>query len=135
METIETFPEATTEKNGVLCHLSHIGEGYNGDFDEEDSQDKMLLRFDFSTKTPEGEEEVEDASYCTNLTLPATQEAVQEAANLLLEMAGPEILENGRAKRTCEALSWANWDWIAHCRGSKTLCLPEEFFRLQSQAA
>lgn len=53
---------------------SNIGEGFCGDFDEDDPEDENLLRFDVYVRTPycgdnaedwEKWDAVEDASYCT----------------------------------------------------------------------
>ena len=57
----------------VKIELAYIGEGYNGDYDANDAEDKKLLRFYVYVNANHGQkadadwEAVEDASYCTNI--------------------------------------------------------------------
>ena len=76
----------------------YIGEGYSGDYDEEDPDDKPLMRYDFFRQ---GEEEAID-SYCTLMPITDPQ-AVRGMAMLFLD-----ALDNNEhyPKRIMECLTW-----------------------------
>lgn len=62
----------------------NAGEGICGDYNPDDPEDQNLLRFDVYCREPGGEwEEVEDASYCTNV---AADTAPQRLMELLLRI-------------------------------------------------
>lgn len=89
--------------------LEWIGEGWEGDYDQDDPEDDQLLRFTVS-KLVDGEfEDVEDASYCTRLTTGITEEEAQKALAFILH----EVKNcPGSIKKRCEQLSWLNWSWL-----------------------
>ncbi len=77
METdVITFQDVVAEHDNIKVVLEHIGEGLNGEFDSEDSKDVPLIRF---TIYKDGEM-VEDASYCTNLSIHEDRLALEEIA-------------------------------------------------------
>lgn len=95
--------------------LDWIGEGYEGDYDEDDPEDERLLRFTFYTLNEENGETVslEDASYCTHLTVDLPLEARLHAAGLMFgqvwDAIGPQPDPWGSGiKRLCEELSMIN---------------------------
>ena len=51
-------------KNNVSVELEHIGEGFDGDYDDTNPDDKPLLRFTVLLN----DSQVDDASYCTALS-------------------------------------------------------------------
>lgn len=95
-------------KGNVKVEWVNLGEGNSGDFDEGDPEDVNLLRFDFSRRENENEEwdESPDGSYCTLIPASTPREILEQGLQLLMESAGPEIAEHGKAKRTLEQLSW-----------------------------
>ena len=75
----------------LKVELADIGEGISGDYNENDPEDMPLLRFDVSVRDSKnvpldddriGEdwEEVEDASYCTNICAWAPDSVLMQAA-------------------------------------------------------
>lgn len=77
----------------------YIGEGYSGDYDEEDPDDKPLMRYDFFRQ---GEEEEAVDSYCT--LMPTTNPgAVRAMAHLFLNALGDSA---HFPKHEMEALTW-----------------------------
>ncbi len=86
--------------------LEYIGEGWNGDFDEEDADDQRLLRFS-CFETVEGESiEIDDASYCTRLPVGTSDSILQRALQTLMRE-----LKNARdggdsIRGTMKRLSW-----------------------------
>ena len=91
----------------------YIGEGYSGDYDEEDPDDAPLMRYDFFRK---GEEEAVD-SYCT--LMPTTNpDAVRGMAHLFLDaLAGKREWQ----KRRIEELTWTEPE-VAAYKGKEVTC-------------
>ena len=77
-------------------------EGVSGDFDEDDPTDEPLLRFDVVYK----DEQVDDASYCTNLRIDDDRKLLRKAVETILEEA-ERSYSDGRFhfKKTGEWLS------------------------------
>jgi len=85
----------------------------NGDFDEEDKNDVPLLRFDISKKFSKSEyAELQDNSFCTQLTALDDRKLLTKAAQVILKEAEENcsVLSNGlfeyHWKRAMEQLSW-----------------------------
>ncbi len=94
----------------------NAGEGWNGDYDPEDEEDDNLLRFDVYVKTDDpswehtgGWEEVEDASYCTQVPADTAPEVLKEKLMFIFK-AYRDIIEDylkgSSVKRLGEELSW-----------------------------
>jgi hypothetical protein len=112
---------AYVTQGNFACELEWIGEGMRGDFDEDDPHDKKLLRFSILQRDDEHSEfgRVRDGDFCTALTLPRPHKDIEIAAKLILGRVRG-LLEQGKPiKRVCEALSHANWKWVATCRRTK----------------
>jgi len=99
-------------KGEVRVNIGWIGEGWCGDFDEDDPDDEPLLRFDVhDLKYPKDMEEEEtwwncrsrqDNSYCTQLPAWTPIERLQEICKAIAEsVAGEE-----HWKRRLEEWSW-----------------------------
>ena len=101
-----TFSESLEYKD-IRVHLDYSGEGYHGDYDPSDEDDKPLLRYSIEQKI-EGEWQwLKNASYCTDLTTDLTKEQAKDALLYLAKKAHPSI-EKGYWKRVCEELSWVS---------------------------
>jgi hypothetical protein len=75
-----TDEPVTIEGDGVRAEWVNIGEGVCGDFNPDDPEDVNLLRFDISYLTKDNQwEEVEDASYCTNISSDTSEEKLVKA--------------------------------------------------------
>lgn len=124
-------------KGGLVMDLDWIGEGYDGDFDEDDPEDDCLLRFSFYVSSDENDEltELDDSSYCTHLSLRLSLVERLYAAGAIFkevyDVTGPEPDAWGSGvKRACEALSAINLQdikpfLIAHHHAEMERTLPE----------
>lgn len=95
--------------------VTDIGEGYSGDYDESDPNDRPLVRFYVSKWNPEiGDfEDLVDASYCTLIHAEDT-DGQQALLYRLIEM-----IDTGQTtKRDWELASWFNHpfppDYLEH---------------------
>jgi len=79
-----------------------IGEGWSGDYDENDPQDTPLLRFYCDKKVKGGWEEMSDASYCTRMPITSPKDYLKRAAEIILQA----IEDGGSYKKRLEELSW-----------------------------
>jgi len=101
MSKTEEFTDITLERGDRQVTWEYIGEGYSGDYNENDPDDEPLLRFCCS-KLVDGEwRELDDASYCTRLSTTTWSRYLVEAAGLILE-----AIQNESYKRRLEELSW-----------------------------
>lgn len=100
-------------RNNVRIDWVNLGEGYDGDYDPENPDDVNLLRFDvfkFDTKTNEWTE-VEDGSYCTQIPANADHATLRRILTSFMNEIYDEVTSQyGKAKRTCEMLSWTSLD-------------------------
>lgn len=126
------LPEKTI--GNIKAEWVNLDEGKDGDYNPEDPADENYLRFDLSIReNPDSEwEEVSDGSYCTLLALPCQMETLEQALGLILEVTKPELEKSGRAKHTCEALSWLNEAWVQDCLRTNSLTLPNDWHNLQA---
>jgi hypothetical protein len=93
--------------NNLYMDLEWIGEGWNGDYDANDPNDKKLLRFTFQEYDEDGNAvPLEDCSYCTRLALgKSTLVSLIQIAVALFKRVESEY-PGGNIKRICENLSW-----------------------------
>lgn len=102
METdVVTFQDVVAEHDNIKVVLEHIGEGINGEFDPEDPNDVPLIRF---TIYKDGEQ-VDDASYCTNLSIHEDRLQLEEIAMEILGCVYLPLLHGQSIKKMCEKLS------------------------------
>ena len=62
-----------------------LGEGYNGDYDPNDSEDELLLRFDVSVKDTNSGSFTSVESRRTCFAAKASEKVKEEALDILLE--------------------------------------------------
>lgn len=109
MEAEHGFAEVDLVKQGVKVSIEYIGEGYHGDYDPEDPDDKQLLRFSVYKWNAEPHicewESVQDGSYCTYL--PADLDVLDKAmvARIIMDEVFEPISKGTRPKRAMEHLS------------------------------
>ena len=72
-------------QDNVKVVFENLGEGYNGDYNENDPEDENLLRFTVYVKDGEIWEQVDDASYCTLVSADTEKEKLQELLNMLMD--------------------------------------------------
>lgn len=93
---------AWASRGPVLVQFENLDEGHCGDYDPDDPEDENLLRF---TVYHNGEQ-VNDASYCTNIRADADREAVKKAAERILREVYDPVMAGYSVKKLCEGLSW-----------------------------
>ena len=118
----------------VKVVIEDIGEGLRGDYDPENPNDIPLLRFTVylrNEKDQDAWDQVDDASYCTQLPADTPRDILRKAANHLLKEFS-NILNSDRdqsVKKLGERLSWISPEWFSVCEhsvnGACELC-PDE---------
>jgi len=113
--------EAISRSGLVKVVLEYIGEGMDGDYTGK-ADDIPLLRFDVCRSVDDEWEDVEDASYCTQIPADTTKKDQLRLAFLILKDVENEVECGTSIKKRCEALSWIGPTWgTAHARGGWTL--------------
>lgn len=93
-------------RDNVRVELEHIGEGWQGEYDETDPDDTPLLRFTVS-KLVDGEwQEVNDASYCTQLPDSISEDDRNRVMQYIMEHVYSSVMSGISIKRMCEHMSW-----------------------------
>ena len=95
-------PIASVEKDGIRVEFVYIGEGLCGDYDEDNSDDEPLLRFDVYKNG----EFVDDSSYCTTIRADADIEYVKQVAQTILNQVYEPLINGRSIRKLCESLSW-----------------------------
>lgn len=96
----------------------NLGEGYSGDFNEEDPEDTNLLRFDVF-KIEDGRwVEAGDASYCTRVPASTPQPVLENLLRSILARVEEPLKSGASIKRICQELSWL--DAEGHYIGSQS---------------
>lgn len=92
--------------------FSHIGEGYDGEYDENDVNDKRLYRMDVYMKVGDDYIEIEGTSLCTNITLDIPTEILGEYADTLLRKICESEFSGETIGTIVEISSWLSNDDI-----------------------
>jgi hypothetical protein len=109
----------------VKVELEWIGEGEEGDYDENDPEDVPLIRYAIFRKCSKDDDEndiyslceipiddgdrwyyVQDSSYCTQLPVTAPRDQLIEAAKYILYLVEDGVRSFNREKRLYETISW-----------------------------
>jgi len=107
-------------KGNVKVEWVELGEGWSGDYNEEDPNDEELLRFDVSIWLPDVDDvqgvgdwcDPGDASYCTRFPASATPEQRLKGLELIMNEVYEDATAGHRIKKICEHLSWIGLDWL-----------------------
>lgn len=78
-----------------------IGEGWSGDYNEDDKSDTPLLRFSCDEKIGDAWIGMDDASYCTRMPIKSPKKYLKRGAEIILE-----AIADISYKRRLEELSW-----------------------------
>jgi hypothetical protein len=78
-----------------------IGEGWSGDYQEDDASDTPLLRFSCFEKIGRKWVEMNDSSYCTRMPITSPKSHLERGAKEILE-----AIEDVCYKKRLEELSW-----------------------------
>lgn len=95
-------------KNDISLVWEDIGEGENGDYDEEDPDDQPLLRLTVYNNPPKGDrEELPSSSYCTQMPTTTSQVVLIDALYFCWQVLEKELeRKDPQPKRICQTLSW-----------------------------
>lgn len=95
-------------RENVRIDWVNLNEGYDGDYDPENPEDKNLLRFDVFHHDGKDWYGIEDGSYCTQVHAGATKEKLVEHLKQFMDIVYDDVSKHGKAKRLCEQLSWTS---------------------------
>ena len=110
------YEESVTKaKNGVMVELTNIGEGIQGEYNENDPDDINLLRFyvytnETHTSNPNDSDWTDIDSWCTMLPADMDNEKIAKALNMLFNEFY-EALKNDHTvsiRRLGDTLSWTS---------------------------
>ena len=94
----------------IMAVWENIGEGFSGDYNEEDADDQNLLRFSVYIKDNDGEwEAIEDASYCTQNPYDTPEERLKSMLEIIFKEYRDVLDEyppKYSVKKLGERLSW-----------------------------
>ena len=98
-----SFKEMTIAKGKLRATWEWIGEGRSGDFNEDDPHDEPLLRFSCELRHRGRWEEVEDASYCTTVSIKTPRRELRKMLRTILN----ELIDTyPNHKRPMQEMSW-----------------------------
>jgi hypothetical protein len=115
---IDKWEDVVVEHDEYMVEFTYIGEGFSGDYDPSDKSDSPHLRFYGARWNPEAEttylrtdgslvtfpgawEDGDDCSYCTRLTVKASDKVLERTTELVAD-----AMNSSSPKRRLEELSW-----------------------------
>jgi hypothetical protein len=86
----------------------YLFEGYHGDYNPNDPEDKPLLRFDVSVRKSRDRvwEQPDDTSYCTQMWTKTSDDDRKWVLLYMYSVLEPLVKGGKSLKRACEKLSW-----------------------------
>lgn len=106
MKKEPSFKDYEIRKGNLKVVWEWIGEGWNGDYNDTNSEDEPLLRFSCYKKTGKGNSwddwtQMDDASYCTRMPITSKKKWLKQGALEIID-----AIEHESYKRRLEELSW-----------------------------
>lgn len=86
--------------------FENIGEGYNGDYNENDPTDQPLLRFSCEKKVGRSWEWMEDASYCTCLPDTTSKKKLEGYSKRIVKCLEDTDAKGESYRHELERFSW-----------------------------
>ena len=104
-------------RGDVRIEWEWIGEGVDGDYQEDDPYDEPLLRFSVSKRIEKNYlgqewEQCDDASYCTLLSIHTDRDTLSQALTYLMNEFYEPVTEGHSIKKLGERMSWIDLKWI-----------------------
>jgi len=101
-------------KDDVMVEWETIGEGLDGDYDPDDSEDRELYRFSVLKYDPEYDlwVGVDDASYCTYVEVGTDEGQLMALLEILMDEVYEPVMAGDSIKKLAERLSWITTEWI-----------------------
>lgn len=101
----EQFADIEITDGDIRVQLTWAGEGLNGEWDDTD-HDRPLIRFYVVRLVDGGWEDVDDASYCTQIDVRSRRGQLEAfARTILTQVAGP-LRAGEPVGSLCAELSW-----------------------------
>jgi hypothetical protein len=101
----------------VKISWEDIGEGLCGEYNPSDEKDVALYRF-YVEEFKDGEwQEVEDASYCTQVPVSTPDETLRGLLEVLMDHFYVPVMDGQSVKKLGERMSWVDPSWVE--RGSR----------------
>lgn len=94
------------ESGLVKVDLEWMGEGWDGDYDENDPNDTPFLRFSVSKWDGKFWEAIDDSSYCTLLPATVSHDTAISVVKYIMSKVEHLVVSGLPIKKTCEQLSW-----------------------------
>jgi len=102
-------------KDKIRVEWDELGEGICGDYNSDDPEDIELLRFTVSRCMEDGTyEQINDASYCTQVPVSATNAQRKNLLKWLMSEVYEDASKGNSIKKLCERLSWISLDSIVN---------------------
>src|ERR1035438_10070773 len=92
-----------------------LGEGISGDYDPDNPADVELLRFTLYHIEDNEWAEIDDASYCTNVSVATDTVGRQRLLVGLMDEFFPAAGSGNSVKKLAERLSWIDEEWYQPC--------------------
>ena len=102
----QNFKEMELIQGLFKVEWEYIGEGVSGDYDEEDEDDEPLLRFSCYEKVGENWEPIDDASYCTQMTVTTPRSTLGMVLQAIMRELKDAMERGSGLKRAMEHMSW-----------------------------
>lgn len=100
-----------TNAAGIWASWVNLGEGWGGDWDEDDPNDQNLLRFDVGVhKFDGGDDEGAEYSFCTRMPADVSDELLLRGLRAILREYSDAVEGGGSTKRAMEWMSWISPD-------------------------
>ena len=93
-------------RDSVKVEFSFIGEGFDGEFDASNPSDAPLLRLDVARLGPDGWEQVENSSYCTQVRADTPVETIRHLLDKVMDEVFEDVRDGASVRETCARLSW-----------------------------
>ena len=110
--------DVEVRRDDVIVTLEWIGEGWDGDYQDDDPEDCPLLRFSVYRAITDPQDprhdrdEFSDASYCTRIPATVPQNTAQQLAVYILDTVYEPAHDGHSIKKLCERLSWIEPTWL-----------------------
>ncbi len=114
LENVDVETPLSIRDNILRVDWVDIGEGLCGDYNPDDENDIPLLRFDVYVNSskdgnPDNWEEVEDASYCTRVSVNESKDVLEKKLRAIFNAYRETIYDypiSFSVKKLGESLSW-----------------------------
>ena len=105
------------ESDGVRCDLNFIGEGYGGEYDEDDSSDMPLMRLCVTKRSDGAWRDVDEGSFCTNIGATEEPHRIMTALGIIWGRYHDLLKQDKSVKSLSAGVSFLSTDEIIASAG------------------